>query len=186
MYKRFDSVTIEEGYNYQITCPIIESSQFKISWRFNNRFLKSNSKVFRITKTRESDTGEYKCIASSLAGSASYIMRLTVLPKLKAVIKQHNKTWPINYQTKLVCQSNHPNSTIIWLKDSQKVSNSSIYSVEKARQYHGGTYVCQVESSTGWASSRTTIHVKGKLTFYRQKINCYLFFVFDIIINEMF
>ncbi|CAD5121248.1 DgyrCDS9780 [Dimorphilus gyrociliatus] len=151
MYKRNDSVTIEEGYGYQITCPIIESSQFKITWRFNGRFLKDTSKILRISKTNIFDSGKYMCIASSLAGSTSYVMDLQVLPKLKAIIQEHNTSWPINYETELVCFSNHPNASITWLKDGEIISNSSTYLVRKVKKSHQGTYICQVQSNVGWA-----------------------------------
>ncbi|GCC31496.1 hypothetical protein chiPu_0009954 [Chiloscyllium punctatum] len=78
-------VTVIEGGDASFSCRVVNGAQpFSIEWKTPNEPLEANVKisgdgsVIKITRARQRDQGQYKCVARNRFGSAFSIMTLVV------------------------------------------------------------------------------------------------------------
>ncbi|XP_070581750.1 hemicentin-1-like isoform X2 [Ptychodera flava] len=146
----------------------------QITWEKNSEPLLINGQIRRILdtgslqidSTRETDSGEYACIAYNIAGSATKIIILTVQnpPRIAKDIPL-NITARVNTEATLYCHaSGIPRPTIVWLKNGAPVrlygddvsqrEDGSLH-IKSAQPVDSGVYTCMASNKAG----NTTVNI---------------------------
>uniref|UniRef100_A0A3Q0QQG3 receptor protein-tyrosine kinase n=1 Tax=Amphilophus citrinellus TaxID=61819 RepID=A0A3Q0QQG3_AMPCI len=143
-----------------------------IHWYYDTRYLtKEQGQMLIIPNARESDNGEYCCLASNGIGQPAKSCGALQL-KMKPQIKRHpsNVTKLVESKVVLACATlGHPKPDVTWLKDDELIKVSDrvtildygalkINNIQKA---DAGQYRCVARNSFGLAFSKlVTIEVQ--------------------------
>ncbi|XP_012784766.2 hemicentin-2 [Ochotona princeps] len=122
----------------------------------------ADGRVLRIERTRLSDAGSYRCVASNVAGSTElqYGLRVNVPPRITLPPSLPGPVL-LNAPVRLTCDATGaPKPTLMWLKDGNPVSTAGtpglqvfpggrVLTLASARTSDSGNYSCVAVSAVG-------------------------------------
>lgn len=131
---RFEEVTVKQKETIVLTAKVHGNPVPDITWLRNNKPLQPSDRVteefdgetLKLTITNadsETDSGDYKCIASNIVGKASHGARVTIDVDKVKFTKTLHKTHTVeeNKTTTLECETSHSVPTK-WLHNGKELS----------------------------------------------------------------
>lgn len=162
-------IKLREGDGLELLCPFENFNQ--IAWLYNNstidNFSHEQSKNrLKLTKLDRSVGGEWRCIASNIAGTATFSFNVTVLasPIIHASWNLNNrvsdflvtdsdideKILKVGETLKLNCTAEgFPKPKVVWRKATDKISEGETLLVENLQFHHSDIYTCSAENDQG-------------------------------------
>lgn len=132
--KRFEEVTVKQKETIVLTAKVYGNPVPEITWLRNNKPLQPSDRIveefdgenitLRITNAdSETDSGDYKCIASNIVGKSSHGARVTIDVDKVKFTKTLHKTHTVeeNKTTTLECETSHSVPTK-WLHNGKELS----------------------------------------------------------------
>ncbi|XP_041062394.1 basement membrane-specific heparan sulfate proteoglycan core protein isoform X1 [Carcharodon carcharias] len=172
-------VTVIQGNDASFSCQVVEGAQpFSIEWKTPNEPQQDNVKfssagsVITITRTRQRDQGQYKCVARNRFGSASSIMTLIVQgPPTVSVSPRGPVRLGVGNSISLECIGmGEPQPAISWSRVRGRQRNNMgrqlpregdpILTITSARLQDSGTYSCTSANSFGTAEAQVEVIVE--------------------------
>ncbi|KAG7477685.1 hypothetical protein MATL_G00072180 [Megalops atlanticus] len=175
------STSVRLGESTSLRCRIHSGTQpMRLEWKMTNgRPLQDNVKlgpdgsVLTIVKSRHSNQGTYRCVASNSFGItqslASLVVKdgpkVTVTPRGIVVVRMGD---PIN----LECQATgEPRPSVSWHRENNAhktvlnspllMDSNAVMQVLVARPEDSGTYTCVAQNSEGSAEAKVEVIVQG-------------------------
>uniref|UniRef100_A0A673A8S2 receptor protein-tyrosine kinase n=1 Tax=Sphaeramia orbicularis TaxID=375764 RepID=A0A673A8S2_9TELE len=182
-----DTVDVLLDHNATFICEVESRPSADISWTKNNhpimyydpRYItREQGQMLVIPHVRESDNGEYCCIASNGIGEAAKSCGALQL-KMKPQIKRHptNVTLLIESKAVLPCVTlGNPKPDVTWLKDDELIKISDrvtildygALKIHHIQKEDAGQYRCVAQNSIGLAFSKpVTIEVQAPARILR-------------------
>ncbi|KAG8436526.1 hypothetical protein GDO86_007581 [Hymenochirus boettgeri] len=164
------ATSVVAGKEVNLECKVTGIPLPSIQWFKENRLLSTedpnvhateNGQILHIKKSRLSDNGLYKCIATNAAGSQIKESKLSVYiaPTIKDGNNSTEQSFLVNGEINLECDARGiPSPTITWYKDGQKLlSGPHVTFIEKGKYLRitnskitdGGMYVCSAVNVAG-------------------------------------
>ena len=88
--RTISSLTIEEGYNLILICTVSGKPKPRVSWSRNSVVIKNDTRhlllpngVLLVRHVLVKESGQYKCVATNVAGEDQGIVQLTVKDQAK-------------------------------------------------------------------------------------------------------
>ncbi|XP_078095298.1 basement membrane-specific heparan sulfate proteoglycan core protein isoform X4 [Mustelus asterias] len=172
-------VTVIQGGTASFNCEVVEGARpFQIKWKTPNEpqqenvKISSNGSVITITRVRQNDQGQYKCVAFNRFGSASSIMTLIVQgPPTVSVSPRGPVRLGVGNSITLECIGmGEPRPTISWRRVNGRQRNNMgrqqpregdpILTISSARLQDSGTYSCTSTNLFGSAEARVEVIVE--------------------------
>lgn len=168
---RFEEVLVKQKEDIILKARVYGTPTPDISWLRNNKPLSSNERIHsefdgeNITLTikcadSETDSGDYKCIASNIVGKASHGAKVTVDVDKVAFTKQLHKTYNVeeNKMTTLECETSHSVPTK-WFQNKKELSGMDHRLIVHEGRIHkliirtasfgdAGDYTCEVKDQS--------------------------------------
>eukprot|EP00079_Xenopus_tropicalis_P024320 XP_012816895.1 PREDICTED: hemicentin-1 [Xenopus tropicalis] len=150
------NITVTVGKGAILTCDVVSTVRFNLTWLRNNLDLKhmnpSKLSILRnnsleIKSVTIDDGGEYNCFASNEGGTATASVTLIAQDPPKAVLEPRNVTFTKGAEIKLKCLvTGYPTPHIIWMHNDMFVRFSNRYIIT-----HNGTFIIKnaVERDSG-------------------------------------
>ncbi|XP_015240262.1 PREDICTED: muscle, skeletal receptor tyrosine-protein kinase [Cyprinodon variegatus] len=175
-----ETVDVLLDHNATFICEVESSPSASITWTKNNQpimyydsryFTKEQGQILIIPHVKDSDNGEYCCIASNGIGEAARSCGALQL-KMKPQIKRQptNVTLLIESKAVLPCVTlGNPKPDITWLKDDELIKISDritildygALKIHRIQKEDAGVYRCVARNSFGLAFSKpVTIEVQ--------------------------
>ncbi|XP_023194565.1 muscle, skeletal receptor tyrosine-protein kinase [Xiphophorus maculatus] len=175
-----ETVDVLLDHNATFICEVESSPSASITWTknnqpimyYDNRYLtKEQGQMLTIPHVKDSDNGEYCCIASNGIGEAAKSCGALQL-KMKPQIKRQptNVTLLIESKAVLPCVTlGHPKPDVTWLKDDELIKISDrvtildygALKIHRIQTEDAGMYRCVARNSFGLAFSKpVTIEVQ--------------------------
>ncbi|XP_072442898.1 basement membrane-specific heparan sulfate proteoglycan core protein isoform X5 [Chiloscyllium punctatum] len=168
-------VTVIEGGDASFSCRVVNGAQpFSIEWKTPNEPLEANVKisgdgsVIKITRARQRDQGQYKCVARNRFGSAFSIMTLVVQgPPTVSISPRGPVRLGVGDSVTLECIGmGEPRPTISWRRvNGRQRSNlpregNPILTISSARLQDSGTYSCTSSNMFGTVDAQVEVIVE--------------------------
>ncbi|TRY54413.1 hypothetical protein DNTS_023687 [Danionella cerebrum] len=171
-----ETVDASLDHNATFICEVDSHPQADITWTRNNYpiryydsryIIQENGQMLIIPNVKDTDSGEYCCIANNGVGDAAKSCGALQL-KMKPQIKRHpiNMTSILESKAVLPCLSlGFPKPQISWIKEDDlvKVNNrisileSGSLKINNIKKEDAGQYRCVARNSFGMAYSRPVI-----------------------------
>ncbi|XP_047426730.1 muscle, skeletal receptor tyrosine-protein kinase isoform X2 [Mugil cephalus] len=182
-----ETVDVLQDHNATFICEVQSRPPADITWTKNNhpimyydtRYLtREQGQMLIIPRVRESDNGEYCCIASNGIGEPAKSCGALQL-KMKPQIKRHptNVTLLIESKAVLPCVTfGNPKPDVTWLKDDELIKISDrvaildygALKIHNIQKEDAGQYRCVAKNSFGLAFSKpVTIEVQAPARILR-------------------
>lgn len=169
--ERFEEVTVRQKETIVLTAKVTGNPVPDITWLRNNKPLQpseriqpefdgENLKLTILNADSETDSGDYKCIASNIVGKASHGARVTIDVEKVKFTKTLHKTYTVeeNKTTTLECETSHSVPTK-WLHDGKELSGMDHRIIVHEARIHklvikstsfedAGAYKCIVKDQT--------------------------------------
>ncbi|XP_059511614.1 basement membrane-specific heparan sulfate proteoglycan core protein isoform X3 [Stegostoma tigrinum] len=168
-------ITVIEGGDASFSCQVVDGAQpFSIKWKTPNEPLQANVKisndgsVIKITRARQRDQGQYKCVAQNRFGSAFSIMTLVVQgPPTVSISPRGPVRLGVGDSVTLECIGmGEPRPTIRWRRVNGRQRNNlpregnPILTISSARLQDSGTYSCTSSNMFGSVDSQVEVIVE--------------------------
>ncbi|KAM9325336.1 hemicentin-2 [Gastrophryne carolinensis] len=170
--------TVVENLPASLECLASGSPVPVVSWYREGQLLSAmpgitflnEGRILVIERVSLSDTGEYVCLASNVAGNTEFRYNLEVHVPPIIVSMTELATFLVNEQVWLECNATGvPDPTLMWLKDKVPVSTTSaglqildqgrVLSLSAAHVTDSGVYTCVAVNSAGEDSRDTDLQV---------------------------
>lgn len=166
--ERFEEVTVKQKETIVLTAKVTGNPTPDITWLRNNKPLQPSDRIKpefdgeSLTLTilnadSETDSGDYKCIASNIVGKASHGAKVTIDVDKVTFTKTLHKTYTVeeNRTTTLECETSHSVPTK-WLHKGKELSGMDHRIIVHEARVHklvikttsyedAGSYVCVVK-----------------------------------------
>lgn len=132
--KRFEKVVVKQTETIELTAKVIGNPTPDITWLRNNKPLQfsdrvksefdgENLKLTILNADSETDSGDYKCIASNVVGKASQGAKVTIDVDKVKFTKSLHRTYTVeeNKTTTLECETSHSVPTK-WFHNDKELS----------------------------------------------------------------
>ncbi|XP_067873656.1 basement membrane-specific heparan sulfate proteoglycan core protein isoform X2 [Heterodontus francisci] len=172
-------VTVIQGGDATFSCQVIKGARpFSIEWKtpnepqHDNVKISSDGSVMTITRARQRDQGQYKCMAHNRFGLVFSIMTLVVQgPPTVSVSPRGPVRLGVGNSVTLECIGmGEPQPTISWRRINSRQRNNlgkqllregnPILTISSARLQDSGTYSCTSSNLFGTAEARVEVIVE--------------------------
>ncbi|GCB76261.1 hypothetical protein scyTo_0019867 [Scyliorhinus torazame] len=183
------SVTVIEGNSVSLFCECSGIPSPNLEWQKNGVSLftgkdgritiLSGRQMLQISSTRISDTGNYTCVGTNLAGTnkKDYSVEVYVTPKIKNGGGRPTEILITRGAgVTLECEAyGIPQPTLTWMKDGRPVvsrrgvrveNEGRTLKVQRAQEHHTGRYTCLAVSVAGRSDRKFDLSVRGKRSSY--------------------
>ncbi|CAH8874719.1 unnamed protein product [Trichobilharzia szidati] len=147
-----------------------------IRWMHNGNIIPSNPSKNGVGSLvlgplRTDQAGRYTCVAKNDAGSVEYDFELKVKTRPKVHVYQSDEPPKESDTTRLRCEVSGDADSVIWLKDGNKISNSSRFRIldrgsslviKMAKARDTGTYQCIAANPVGEDLGELRLVVESK------------------------
>nr|DBA18217.1 TPA: hypothetical protein GDO54_016492 [Pyxicephalus adspersus] len=142
-----------------------------------NYMILDDGQILKIRNVQVSDTGEYECVATNVAGqdNKKYLVNVYVPPIIQGPEEEYNKGI-IDNSVALQCNAyGIPTPTLTWLKDGNSInysdslelhflSGGSIMKITRAQLQDSGNYTCLASNIEGRAHKTFILDIQGNIT----------------------
>ncbi|XP_055516059.1 hemicentin-1-like [Leucoraja erinacea] len=176
------SVTVIEGNSLSLFCECSGIPSPRLQWWKNGLLLTSEDngqiivhsgrQMLRILGTRISDSGNYTCVGTNVAGTSSqdYSVEVYATPTIKNGDGQQTEVSVIKgAAATLKCDAHGvPQPTLTWVKDSRPLvttqdiwveNEGQLLHVQSAQEQHAGRYTCLAVNAAGRAQRTFALSV---------------------------
>ncbi|XP_078407396.1 LOW QUALITY PROTEIN: hemicentin-1-like [Cetorhinus maximus] len=176
-------VTVIEGNSMSLFCECSGIPSPTLEWQKNGMRLStekdgritilSGRQMLQISSTRISDTGNYTCVGTNLAGTSKkdYSVEVYVAPKIK---NGGGRPTEISITrgagVTLECEAHGvPQPTLTWMKDGRPVvsrrgiqveNGGRTLKVQRAQEHHTGRYTCLAVNEAGRSGRKFDLSVR--------------------------
>ncbi|XP_018408468.1 PREDICTED: hemicentin-1 [Nanorana parkeri] len=165
--KASNNVTINIGKQAILTCDVLSTVRYNLTWLRNNldlgqasvfgiQILTNNS--LKLTSVDVTDAGEYVCFASNEGGTAAASVILTVQDPPRVLVEPENLTFTKGLRIKLKCSATgFPVPRIVWTHNDMFLTYSSrfvitedgSFIIKNAMEKDSGIYTCLATNNAG-------------------------------------
>ncbi|KAM5147900.1 hemicentin-1 [Mantella aurantiaca] len=165
--KASDNITINIGKHAILTCDVLSTVRYNLTWLRNNLDLRQatvsgieilTNNSLKIKSVDITDAGEYVCFASNEGGTATASVILTVQDPPRVLVEPKNVTFTKGLRIRLKCSARgYPVPQIIWTHNDMFLTYSSRYVItedgsfviKNAMEKDSGLYTCVAANIAG-------------------------------------
>ncbi|KAM8933893.1 hemicentin-2 [Pelodytes ibericus] len=182
--------TVVESLPASLECLVSGSPVPVVSWYRGEQLLTgapgvtllNEGRTLQIESIQNSDSGEYRCVASNIAGTSELLYLLVVYVPPRIVSMTDLATFLVNEQVWLECNATGvPDPTLMWLKDKVPVSTANaglqileqgrLLSLSAAHISDSGIYTCVAFNPAGEDSRDTELQVYVAPSIVGEELN---------------